>query len=166
LQARTYIRNLISDIVCHREATPSDTASSDYVSALLEDPDYNDPILVRDTLVTLLFAGRDNTQNALAWSMHALLQHPAWMAEMTAEAESLNRCHEAVLPYSRLGVRIPCPSRFPIEHIFMEGLSYPSSGVLRDHSPLAWSPKESASSHRQRRFTFPPTPESPRSQNQ
>ncbi|KAJ7278292.1 cytochrome P450, partial [Mycena rebaudengoi] len=104
-KARTYIRNLIFDIVSERQASSPDNATSDYVSALLEDPQYNDPILVRDTLVTLLFAGRDNTQNALAWSMHALLQKPEWMYKMVDEAENLNRGQEpnSIIPYSRLG---------------------------------------------------------------
>ncbi len=34
-------------------------------------PTFDDPTLIRDILVTLLFGGRDNTQNALAWGLYA-----------------------------------------------------------------------------------------------
>ena len=75
----------------------------DFLSALLEGPTYNDPILIRDTLVVLLFAGRDNTQNSLAWSLHALMNSPHWIDRMRAEAK-LHASHNEELLYSDLQV--------------------------------------------------------------
>ncbi len=83
----------------------------DYLSILLNEPIYNDPIMIRDTLVTLLFAGRDNTQNSLAWSFYALQRHPKWVQKMREEAMALNQeGHE--LHYSDLWVSLPPFSLF------------------------------------------------------
>lgn len=83
----------------------SGTQTFDYLSQLLNNTEYNDPISVRDTLVTLLFAGRDNTQNSLAWSMHALLRHPEWATRMRNEAcQVQSTANNSYLHDSQIGV--------------------------------------------------------------
>ena len=91
---------------------------TDFLDALLQDPTFDDPVLVRDTLVTILFAGRDNTQNTLAWGIHALMGAPEWMNRMRAEAE-LNRSPTNELMYTDLAVRRRISSRVTI-HILMK----------------------------------------------
>ena len=61
-------------------------------------------LLIRDTLVALVFAGRDNTQNAFAWSLHALLGAPEWVARMRVEARE-NRKGGREVAYGDLSVR-------------------------------------------------------------
>ncbi|OBZ71423.1 hypothetical protein A0H81_08930 [Grifola frondosa] len=77
-----------------------------YLSSLLNDPACDEPILVRDTLVTLLFGGRDNTQNSLALALHALLSSPMWIQRVRNEAVENARDGQE-LDYSDLSVSDP-----------------------------------------------------------
>ncbi|THH11754.1 hypothetical protein EW146_g7937 [Bondarzewia mesenterica] len=98
-RARSEIRAIVHDIVIDRQTRHRlGDSPSDYLDELLKNPDYSDPTLIRDTLVTLLFAGRDNTQNTLAWSMHALLTHEIWIERMRDEAMSLVNDFQTGLP--------------------------------------------------------------------
>ncbi|KAH9915853.1 cytochrome P450 [Fomitopsis serialis] len=63
----------------------------DFLGALLREKTAQDPITLRDTLVTLLFAGRDNVQNVLAWSLHELSCFPGWLDQMRNESHSVQR---------------------------------------------------------------------------
>ena len=110
-KARKYIFDIVDDIVTERrhemETSPKEV-TADYVSQLLmaTDDSAKDALLIRDTLVTLLFAGRDNTHNSLNWSMHSLLRHPEWMEKMREEAIRLSSFHEQDgLPFTKLNVR-------------------------------------------------------------
>lgn len=71
---------------------------------MLKDAAFNDPGLIRDTLVALLFAGRDNTQNAFAWSLYSLISAPHWVARMRVEAND-NRKLGHEMEYGNLSVR-------------------------------------------------------------
>ncbi len=78
-------------------------SNGDYLSVLLQNPTYKDTIMLRDILVTLLFAGHDNSQNALVWSLYALSHHPQWIDKMRKEAMEHNeKGHE--LHYADLSV--------------------------------------------------------------
>ncbi|KAI0677746.1 cytochrome P450 [Trametes maxima] len=94
LRARSYVRNLVENIISTREAQASQKVKetsdqhADWLSAMLKDPTFNDPALIRDTLVALLFAGRDNTQNAFAWSLYSLMGSREWIDRMRAEAKA------------------------------------------------------------------------------
>ena len=79
---------------------------ADFLTALLQDPTFDDPMLIRDILVTLLFAGRDNTQNVLAWGLYALMGAPEWVDRLRAEAEA-NKIQGQELQYTDLTVRTP-----------------------------------------------------------
>lgn len=63
---------------------------SDFLTLTLNQHDHGDMSLLRDELVTLVFAGRDNTQNVLAWAMYGLLTtDPIWMEKLREESVSL-----------------------------------------------------------------------------
>ena len=84
----------------------------DFLSMLLKDPTFDDPVLIRDILVTLLFAGRDNTQNALAWGLHALMREPKWIDRLREEAK-VNRKPDREMDYQELAVRVHSESWSP-----------------------------------------------------
>ncbi|KZV67413.1 cytochrome P450 [Peniophora sp. CONT] len=109
-RARSYIRNVVLQMVEARRAEirdiPTGERPNDFLTALLEDPAFDDPVQIRDTLVTLLFAGRDNTQNVLAWGLHALMSAPEWIERLRAEATN-NAAEDHELRYSDL-------SRYPV----------------------------------------------------
>ncbi|KAI0759034.1 cytochrome P450 [Fomes fomentarius] len=74
-KSRAYIRGIVSEF----KAQHHSERYADFLSVLLQDLTFDDPILIRDILVTLLFAGCDNTQNALAWGLYALIEAPQWI---------------------------------------------------------------------------------------
>ncbi|CCM03447.1 uncharacterized protein FIBRA_05580 [Fibroporia radiculosa] len=54
----------------------------DYLSEILSDSSNTDSHVVRNVLLTLLFAGRENY---LGWSLHAMLAEPDWMDQLREE---------------------------------------------------------------------------------
>ena len=44
---------------------------------------------LRDEMLTLLVAGHETTATTLAWTIHHLLQHPAWLAKVQAEVREV-----------------------------------------------------------------------------
>ncbi|MEM7530374.1 MAG: cytochrome P450, partial [Pseudomonadota bacterium] len=63
-------------------------AGGDYLDALLE-ADAAGRIaarMVRDQVVTFLFAGHETTSNALSWTCHLVSLHPQWAVRIAAEA--------------------------------------------------------------------------------
>ncbi|KAI0744628.1 cytochrome P450 [Earliella scabrosa] len=107
IKARRYIRDIVSDMVRQRKETESHAKGGasdhhdDFLSMLLKDPTFDDPVLIRDILVTVLFAGRDNTQNALAWGLHALMKEPKWIDRLREEAK-VNRKPDREMDYQEL----------------------------------------------------------------
>jgi cytochrome P450 len=81
--ARRILDAYLYALVAARRAAPGDDLVSDLVGAGLDDD------AVRDQLLTLLIAGHDTSTALLAWSLHALTQHPAVLAR--AQAEVLDR---------------------------------------------------------------------------
>ena len=65
---------------------PDQPLRSDFFSSLIQDPSIDDPIFIRDTMITLLFGGRDNMQNSLVWACYELCRHPEWIEKMRQEA--------------------------------------------------------------------------------
>ncbi|KAF7790412.1 hypothetical protein EIP86_001367 [Pleurotus ostreatoroseus] len=61
--------------------------TSNYVSTLLADEPTQNISLVRDTLITLLFAGRESTQNTISWMMYEVTRQPEWISLLRDEAE-------------------------------------------------------------------------------
>ncbi|TBU46495.1 cytochrome P450 [Dichomitus squalens] len=106
-RARSYIRGLVDQIVRARQAHATEKSKetapihADFLSVLLEDPAFNDPILIRDIMVTMLFAGRDNTQNVLAWALYSIMAAPEWIDRLREEATA-NRHPTHEVDYSEV----------------------------------------------------------------
>ena len=81
-----------------------DSKSADYLSTLLITEDPRSPQTTRDIIVMLLFAGRDNTQNALAWALYALIRNPEWIDKLRIEADMFDR-HGRTITYEELAVK-------------------------------------------------------------
>ena len=114
LRARAYIRQLVGEVVRARKAQVSGPFAAttqgrtDFLSVLLREPAFDDPILMRDIMVTMLFAGRDNTQNVLAWALHSLMAAPQWIERLREEAvENRDPTHEVA--YSDVAVSQDSP---------------------------------------------------------
>ena len=105
LRARKIVRDVVDEVVQDRLASPKPKSGgpTDYLSALLAESDKLNPEVLRNILVTLLFAGRDNTQNALAWAMMSLIQNPVWLEKLREESHRVLD-GRAVLEYEDLGV--------------------------------------------------------------
>ncbi|EEB92290.1 hypothetical protein MPER_09226 [Moniliophthora perniciosa FA553] len=90
--ARSEIFRIIDEIVQERRKLRSSGAleyGKDFLSTLLDNPSLeDDEKLLRDTLVTLLFAARDNIQNVLGWSLYELERSPQWLEKMRDESRN------------------------------------------------------------------------------
>ncbi|KAI0650932.1 cytochrome P450 [Trametes meyenii] len=105
-RARTHVQSLVDTIIRTRRTQLSekpDEFSSDWLSKLLRDATFDDPVLLRDILVVLLFAGADNTQNAFAWSLYCLTSASGWAQKMRLEAMKNQNAEEGVR-YGDLGL--------------------------------------------------------------
>uniref|UniRef100_A0A0W0FBP4 Putative monooxygenase n=1 Tax=Moniliophthora roreri TaxID=221103 RepID=A0A0W0FBP4_MONRR len=116
--ARSEISKIIDEIVQERRKLHSSGAlecGKDFLSALLDNPSLeDDQKLLRDTLVTLLFAARDNIQNVLGWSLYELGRSPQWLERMRNECRSHEDVH--LIQYKDL-------SKYPIHQaVFYETL--------------------------------------------
>jgi cytochrome P450 len=88
------LQRAVEDLIASHKASPSDQDSDstkDFLTTFLEMHDTNDPLFVRNIMVTLMFGGRDNTQSSLSWSLYVLCRHPKWLTKMRAEAIALNK---------------------------------------------------------------------------
>ena len=102
--ARETVWRLVDTVIEEQKQKPG-KAQDNYLANLLNDPDIKNPLLIRDVLVTLLFAGRDNTQNALAWALFALMNHPTWITRMREEAVA-NASENHEVEYHNLAVSL------------------------------------------------------------
>ncbi|CCM05456.1 uncharacterized protein FIBRA_07676 [Fibroporia radiculosa] len=101
--ARGRADKLVDDIIASRRKMSREAAAAydDFLSTLLQGTDEVDPVLFRDCIITLLFASKDTTQNALSWSLHELSRHPDWVDAMRNEALSRDT-QERAIPYDNL----------------------------------------------------------------
>lgn len=76
---------------------------TDFLTTLLENTASRDPLFLRNIMVTLLFAGRDNTQASSAWALYELSRNPYWMNRMRNEALELDKSGQ-VPSFSTLSV--------------------------------------------------------------
>ena len=88
----------------HELETGAVVKGDDFLSTLLSEAEDKDPLLIRDTLITLLFASRDNTQNSFTWALYELSNHPEWIDKMRAEAVALAPPSGNVVSYSNINV--------------------------------------------------------------
>ena len=100
-QAKTKMHRIVDDIISSRKT--GTTTHSDFLSSLLGDSQINDMSSIRDTLLVLLLAGRESTQNTISWMMYAITQNPKWATLLKEEAESQARGPDIYIPsYSEL----------------------------------------------------------------
>ncbi|KAL6304066.1 cytochrome P450 [Sparassis latifolia] len=85
--ARAELFKIVEEIVQQRKSAGRDQDENyDFLSTLLRDGQVQDPALLRGTLITLLFAAKDNTQNSLSWSLYELSRSPVWLEKLRQEA--------------------------------------------------------------------------------
>lgn len=94
--SRQVCYSVIENMVKSRQAASVKNGGDkqqDFLGALLRDKvsKNSDSKTLRDTLVTLLFAGRDNVQNVLSWSLYELSRSPEWMERLRDEANKVRR---------------------------------------------------------------------------
>ncbi|KAF7796095.1 hypothetical protein EIP86_007266 [Pleurotus ostreatoroseus] len=72
---------------------PNDAKASneetDFMTSFLQNPASQDKLFVRNIMLTMLFAGRDNTSSSLAWSLYETSRRPEWLRRMREEAIAL-----------------------------------------------------------------------------
>ncbi|MEN0061119.1 MAG: cytochrome P450 [Myxococcota bacterium] len=103
IAARDRFDALIVETIAHRRAT--NERGPDLLSLML-DATYDDgsPMTdraIRDELVTMLFAGHETTQIAMAWAVYRLLQRPDALERLLAELDASDGAPEtlATLPW-------------------------------------------------------------------
>ncbi|KAH7903521.1 cytochrome P450 [Hygrophoropsis aurantiaca] len=97
--AHKRIYGLIEQLIQNRRKDLSNSDSEgDFLSTLLCDSGVAASVLTRDTLVTLLFAGRDTTQNAIVWSLFELSRATEWIDKMRVEASA----YQGIIPYDKM----------------------------------------------------------------
>ncbi|EGO28594.1 putative monooxygenase [Serpula lacrymans var. lacrymans S7.9] len=99
---RSELYDIVNNIIQDRKMSCED--KGDFLSTLLSDSSLGakDPDFLRDTLVTLLFASRDNTQNVLGWSLYEMSRKPEWFDKMREEALALKDLDGEVTRYGEL----------------------------------------------------------------
>lgn len=131
---------LVNTVIEEQKQKPA-RAQDNYLANLLNDPEITNPLLIRDVLVTLLFAGRDNTQNALAWALYALMNNPQWISRMREEAvANASESHE--VEYHDLAVRVFVPLLDTSRSWDGIAVPCPSCRLLRGRAAVARSAQE------------------------
>ncbi|WP_105970041.1 cytochrome P450 family protein [Streptomyces geranii] len=91
-----YLTELIEDKRC---AGPSGDLLSDLIRTTAEDGDRLSPDELRGMAFVLLIAGHETTVNLITSGVHALLTHPAQLAELRADMTLLDGAVEEMLRY-------------------------------------------------------------------
>jgi cytochrome P450 len=82
---------LVREVIAERRRAP--TGGDDILSMLLAARDEHGQAMtddeLRDEMLTLLLAGHETTATTLAWVLHHLLSHPAWLARVRAEVDEV-----------------------------------------------------------------------------
>jgi len=91
-RAVAQLDEIVYRIIAERRASPGDRG--DVLSMLLEARDEEsqtgmDDRQIRDEAMTLILAGHETTANALAWTWHLLMQHPAAYARVQTEVDAV-----------------------------------------------------------------------------
>lgn len=132
--------NIVDELIEERTIGTKVGQSTDYLAALLEDVVDSGQELgaIRDTLMTLLFAGRDSTQNAISWAMYEILRKPKWVRLMQEEADNAAKTFEpgqTIPSYSQMHVRdsflsLSSSSHRQLADDLVTVVSYHHGGVL------------------------------------
>ncbi|KAH9920287.1 cytochrome P450 [Fomitopsis serialis] len=88
--AKARLSAIVDDLIRDHSSSGGFNAeeSTDYLTALLASTGEQDLSSTRDTLMTLFFAGRDSTQNAILWALYELTRSPGWITLMREELAS------------------------------------------------------------------------------
>ena len=82
----------VRELIAARRREPA-AGREDVLSMLLEARDETGAAMtddqLRDEMLTLLLAGHETTATTLAWTIHHLLAHPAWLARVRAEVREV-----------------------------------------------------------------------------
>ncbi len=112
------------------------------MTSFLQNPASKDKIFLRNIMVTMLFAGRDNTSSSLAWSLYEMSRCPGWLQRMREEAIALGT--EGQVPdYATINVRTPvilAPTSLVLTTRI--GIRSPPGCLLRDGAAMARSAKK------------------------
>ncbi|GAB4576399.1 MAG: cytochrome P450 [Anaerolineae bacterium] len=81
------VLNAYLDAIIARRRSELPTDADDLLSVLIASG--MDDRLIRDQLITLLIAGHDTTTALLAWALHLLTAHPAVLARVQSEVETV-----------------------------------------------------------------------------
>jgi len=100
MRAQDDTDRLVRELIAQRRCTGT-AGREDVLSMLLEARDeHGQPMTddeLRDEMLTLLLAGHETTATTLAWTLHHLLSHPAWLARVRAEAAEVTDPERMVL---------------------------------------------------------------------
>lgn len=87
-----YIKAAAENIVKKREQAPQNH-TNDFLEKLLTTRDYTDaPLsrnLIRDEIITMLFAGSESTSSTLAWALYHISLHPKIGKKIQAEVDAV-----------------------------------------------------------------------------
>ncbi|MEQ1567455.1 MAG: cytochrome P450 [Myxococcota bacterium] len=97
LAAKDRFDAMLFDVIRERRAgARGDDVLSMLLDATHEDGTAASDVEVRDQLVTLLFAGHETTQIAMAWMLYHLARHPAALERLAAEVDGWDGSAEAL----------------------------------------------------------------------
>ncbi|HTR49789.1 MAG TPA: cytochrome P450 [Kofleriaceae bacterium] len=92
VHAQAETDRLMRELIAARRHEPTG-GRDDILSMLLEARDDTGAAMtddqLRDEMLTLLLAGHETTATTLAWTIHHLLEHPAWLDRVRAEVREL-----------------------------------------------------------------------------
>ncbi|THG97540.1 hypothetical protein EW026_g4471 [Hermanssonia centrifuga] len=85
------IEALIAEHSDRKRSQDNLNEKTDFLTSLIQGHFEENPVFLRNIMVTLLFGGRDNTQNSISWAMYELSRHPQWLTRMRKEAKELDK---------------------------------------------------------------------------
>ncbi|PSR72736.1 hypothetical protein PHLCEN_2v11431 [Hermanssonia centrifuga] len=85
------IEALIAEHSDRKRSQDNLNEKTDFLTSLIQGHSEENPVFLRNIMVTLLFGGRDNTQNSISWAMYELSRHPQWLTRMRKEAMELDQ---------------------------------------------------------------------------
>ncbi|KAF8994556.1 cytochrome P450 [Cyathus striatus] len=88
-RSKQALLKVVDDLMHARASETADYAGeSDYLNTLLAGHDETDVDAMKDTLMTLLLAGRDSTQATISWAIYELTRKPEWISALRKEIKS------------------------------------------------------------------------------
>ncbi|MGW6705088.1 cytochrome P450 family protein [Streptomyces sp. NPDC054956] len=118
----------LADLVAHKRSRPADDLLSDLIAVR----DGNGDRLSEDELLSLvfliLFAGYENTVQAIGNAVHALLQHPEHLALLRKDPSRIPAAVEELARFE--GPALLAIRRFPTEDVTIAGVTVPAGETV------------------------------------